>query len=34
MEFRLLGPVEVWSGDRQVSLGGAKPRTLQSAPAG
>ncbi|SNT49615.1 DNA-binding transcriptional activator of the SARP family [Streptosporangium subroseum] len=31
MEFRLLGPVEVWSGDRQVSLGGAKPRTLLAA---
>ncbi|GAA4527231.1 AfsR/SARP family transcriptional regulator [Nonomuraea ferruginea] len=28
MEFRLLGPVEVWNDRRQVSLGGTKPRTL------
>ncbi|MFC4531964.1 AfsR/SARP family transcriptional regulator [Sphaerisporangium dianthi] len=31
MEFRLLGPVEVWSAGRQVPLGGAKPRTLLTA---
>jgi len=27
----VLGPVEVWVGDRQVSLGGPKPRTLLAA---
>ncbi|MEV0825060.1 AfsR/SARP family transcriptional regulator [Nonomuraea rubra] len=31
MELRLLGPVEVWSGGRQVPLGGAKPRALLAA---
>jgi len=31
MEFRLLGPVEVWSARRQVPLGGAKPRALLAA---
>ncbi|MEV0390745.1 BTAD domain-containing putative transcriptional regulator [Nonomuraea sp. NPDC050643] len=31
MEFRLLGPVEVWSEDGQVPLGGAKPRALLAA---
>ncbi|MFC7382708.1 AfsR/SARP family transcriptional regulator [Sphaerisporangium rhizosphaerae] len=31
MEFRLLGPIEVWNGGRQVPLGGAKPRTLLTA---
>ena len=28
MEFRLLGPVELWSGDRQIELGTAKIRSL------
>ncbi|MGH3568140.1 MAG: BTAD domain-containing putative transcriptional regulator [Pseudonocardia sp.] len=28
MEFRILGPVEVWSGGRPLSLGGPKQRTL------
>ncbi|GIH96701.1 BTAD domain-containing putative transcriptional regulator [Planobispora siamensis] len=31
MEFRLLGPVEVWHGERRLSLGGPKPRTLLAA---
>jgi DNA-binding SARP family transcriptional activator/tetratricopeptide (TPR) repeat protein len=31
MEFRLLGPVEVDSGDGPLSLGGAKPRSLLAA---
>ncbi|GAA1254878.1 BTAD domain-containing putative transcriptional regulator [Sphaerisporangium rubeum] len=31
MEFRLLGPVEVWNGGRQARLGGAKPRALLTA---
>ncbi|GAA4203127.1 BTAD domain-containing putative transcriptional regulator [Streptosporangium oxazolinicum] len=31
MDFRLLGPVEVWSDGRQIPLGGAKPRTLLAA---
>lgn len=28
MEFRILGPLEVWNGGREVSLGGPKPRAL------
>ncbi len=28
MEFRILGPLEVWDDDREVSLGGPKPRAL------
>ena len=28
MEFRILGPLEVWDEDREVSLGGPKPRAL------
>ncbi|MFB4262199.1 BTAD domain-containing putative transcriptional regulator [Nonomuraea sp. GTA35] len=28
MEFRLLGPVEVWDGGQRVPLGGPKPRAL------
>jgi len=28
MQFRLLGPVEVWDGDERVGLGGAKQRAL------
>ena len=28
MEFRILGPLEVWDDDRKVSLGGPKPRAL------
>jgi len=28
VEFRILGPLEAWDGDRPVSLGGAKPRAL------
>ncbi|MFD0473287.1 winged helix-turn-helix domain-containing protein [Nonomuraea thailandensis] len=28
MEFRLLGPVEVWDGTQRVPLGGPKPRAL------
>ncbi|WP_188193109.1 AfsR/SARP family transcriptional regulator [Nonomuraea sp. SYSU D8015] len=31
MQFRLLGPVEVWNGGQQVRLGGAKPRALLTA---
>ncbi|MEV0588738.1 BTAD domain-containing putative transcriptional regulator [Nonomuraea sp. NPDC050310] len=31
MEFRLLGPVEVWDGDRRVAVGGPKPRALLAA---
>jgi DNA-binding SARP family transcriptional activator/tetratricopeptide (TPR) repeat protein len=28
MEFRILGPVEVWDGTRRLDLGGSKPRAL------
>ena len=28
MEFRVLGPLEVWDEDRELSLGGPKPRAL------
>src|SRR5881396_521076 len=28
MEFRILGPLEVWDGGREASLGGPKPRAL------
>jgi DNA-binding SARP family transcriptional activator/tetratricopeptide (TPR) repeat protein len=28
MEFRILGPVEVWDGAQRLDLGGAKPRAL------
>lgn len=28
MEFRVLGPLEVWHGGRELSLGGRKPRAL------
>jgi DNA-binding SARP family transcriptional activator/uncharacterized protein HemY len=28
MEFRILGPVEVWDGAQQLDLGGSKPRAL------
>ena len=28
MEFRILGPLEAWDGDRALSLGGPKPRAL------
>ena len=28
MEFRILGPLEVWEGDRRLPLGGAKHRAL------
>lgn len=28
MEFRILGPLEVWDGGSEVSLGGPKPRAL------
>ncbi|MBT2231996.1 AfsR/SARP family transcriptional regulator [Nonomuraea sp. NEAU-A123] len=31
MEFRLLGPVEVWDGGRRLPLGGPKPRALLAA---
>ncbi|MCG5221110.1 BTAD domain-containing putative transcriptional regulator [Streptosporangium soli] len=31
MELRLLGPVEVWCDERQLPLGGRKPRTLLAA---
>ena len=31
MEFRLLGPVEVWDGDHRVPVGGARPRSLLTA---
>ncbi|GIH27495.1 SARP family transcriptional regulator [Acrocarpospora phusangensis] len=31
MEFRILGPVEVWDGVRSLHLGGPKPRTLLAA---
>ncbi|MEV0589608.1 BTAD domain-containing putative transcriptional regulator [Nonomuraea sp. NPDC050310] len=31
MEFRLLGPIEVWDGTQQVPLGGPKPRALLAA---
>jgi DNA-binding SARP family transcriptional activator len=28
MEFRILGPLEAWDGDSEVSIGGPKPRAL------
>jgi DNA-binding SARP family transcriptional activator len=28
MEFRILGPLEAWDGDREVALGGQRPRAL------
>jgi DNA-binding SARP family transcriptional activator len=28
MEFRILGPVEVWDGTQRLDLGGSKPRAL------
>ena len=28
MDFRILGPLEVWDGDRELSLGGGKQRAL------
>ena len=28
MDFRILGPLEVWDGDSEVSLGGPKLRAL------
>jgi hypothetical protein len=28
MEFRVLGPVEVWDGGQRLVLGGLRPRTL------
>jgi DNA-binding SARP family transcriptional activator len=28
MEFRILGPLEVWDGERRVDLGGSKRRAL------
>ncbi len=28
MEFRILGPLEVWDGGSEVSLGGPKPHAL------
>jgi DNA-binding SARP family transcriptional activator len=28
MDFRILGPLEVWDGERSVPVGGAKPRSL------
>src|SRR4029450_8952443 len=28
MQFRLLGPLEVWDGDERIDLGGAKQRAL------
>ncbi|WP_223165448.1 AfsR/SARP family transcriptional regulator [Lentzea indica] len=31
MRALVLGPIEVWVGDKQVSLGGPKPRTLLAA---
>ncbi|WP_149824783.1 AfsR/SARP family transcriptional regulator [Streptomyces tailanensis] len=31
LEYRLLGPVEVWSGGRRLPLGGPKPRALLAA---
>ncbi|MEV0388081.1 BTAD domain-containing putative transcriptional regulator [Nonomuraea sp. NPDC050643] len=31
MELQLLGPVEVWCDERQIPLGGRKPRTLLAA---
>jgi DNA-binding SARP family transcriptional activator len=31
MEYRLLGPVEVWNADELIDLGGTKPRTLLAA---
>ena len=31
MEFRILGPLEVWDGGSEVSLGGPKPRALLAA---
>jgi DNA-binding SARP family transcriptional activator/tetratricopeptide (TPR) repeat protein len=31
MEFRVLGPVEVWAGDHRLPLGGPKPRALVAA---
>ena len=31
MEFRILGPVEVWDAGRQLQIGGAKQRALLAA---
>ncbi|MDX3729546.1 AfsR/SARP family transcriptional regulator [Streptomyces caniscabiei] len=31
LEYRLLGPVEVWTGGRRIPLGGPKPRALLAA---
>src|SRR5262245_40038744 len=28
MEFRILGPLEAWDGEREIALGGPKPRAL------
>jgi len=31
MEFRILGPLEVWDAGHEVSLGGPRPRALLEA---
>ena len=31
MEFRILGPVEVWEGGRRLDVGGPKPRAVLAA---
>jgi hypothetical protein len=31
MEFRILGPVEVWDGGRRFDVGGPKPRAVLAA---
>ena len=28
MQFRILGPLEVWNGDQRIALGAPKPRAL------
>jgi DNA-binding SARP family transcriptional activator len=32
MEYRILGPLELWDAGAEVSLGGSRPRALLAAP--